>query len=105
MSEEESLEKPPEPDEGWEDGEFPAAREKAVACWPQIYVFAKPILVSVNQINDSKPRILRNLSHKQRSILTSRTAKVVPFSQQRYHILLSCCNSYFCRGGSALLLL
>lgn len=66
---------------------------------------AKTILFSVNQTNCSKPRILRNLSHKQCSILTSCTAKEMPFLQQQYHILLSCCNSYFCRGGPTVLLL
>lgn len=68
---EEKVKKSPKQDEGQEDGEFPVAHEKVVACWPQIYIFAKPILISVNQINYSKTRILRNLSHKQCSILTS----------------------------------
>lgn len=102
MSEEEKEEKAPEPDEGQEDGELPMARGKVVVCWPQIDVFAKPVLISVNQIN-SELRILGNLSHEQCSILTSCAAKEMLFLQ--YHILLSRCNSYFCRGGSTLLLL
>lgn len=60
MSEEEKVEKAPKQGEGQEEGKFPVAHGKVVACWPQIYVFVKPILVSVNQISYSKPRILRN---------------------------------------------
>lgn len=105
MSEEEKVEKAPEQGEGQEEGKFPVARRKVVACWPQIYVFVRPILVSVNQISYSKPRILRNFPYKQCSILTSCTAKEMPFLQQQYPILLSCCNSYLCRGGSTVLLL
>lgn len=82
-------------EEGWQ---VPHHTRAGGVCWPLIYLFVKLVLISINQINYSKHRTLRSLPKKLCSILKSCTTEEMPCSQQQHHILLSHCNSYFCRG-------